>query len=214
MNAGKVTPMAFSVSRHSSDEAIARGAIASKKRCHRGGRRESIPLSSFPRRRESKKSEFGLVAINEKRKGDRRLFLHFDWFQRWIPAFLRALRRYRGGRYAGMTGEDAGMITRRRNAMQSKRGYVYIVSNKQNGTLYIGVTSDLTKRVYEHKNHFAEGFTSKYDLNTLVYYETFDDIEQAILREKRLKKWNRAWKLRLINRLNPDWRDLYDGICQ
>ncbi|MDR1614548.1 MAG: GIY-YIG nuclease family protein [Campylobacteraceae bacterium] len=98
--------------------------------------------------------------------------------------------------------------------MQSKQGYVYILSNRPNGTLYIGVTSDLVKRVHEHKNHLVEGFTSKYDLNDLVYYEIFDDIVNAILREKQMKKWNRAWKLKLINKFNPAWRDLYDDICK
>jgi putative endonuclease len=98
--------------------------------------------------------------------------------------------------------------------MQSKHGYIYIMSNKQNGTLYVGVTSDLIKRIHEHKNHFIEGFTSKYSLNNLVYYEIFENIENAILREKQIKKWNRAWKLKLINEFNPNWRDLYPDICK
>jgi putative endonuclease len=97
--------------------------------------------------------------------------------------------------------------------MKTKQSYIYITTNKPNGTLYIGVTSDLIKRIYEHKNHLAEGFTSKYDLNKLVYYEIFDDIENAILREKQMKKWNRDWKLRLISEFNPTWKDLYDEIC-
>jgi putative endonuclease len=88
------------------------------------------------------------------------------------------------------------------------------MSNKQNGTLYIGVTSDLARRVFEHKNHFIKGFTSTYNLNILVYYEVFENIENAILREKQMKKWNRDWKLKLINEFNPNWRDLYDDICK
>jgi putative endonuclease len=96
--------------------------------------------------------------------------------------------------------------------MQTKGAYVYIMTNKTNGTLYIGVTSDLIKRTYEHKNHIVEGFTSKYGLDKLVYYEIFDDIGNAVLREKQMKKWNRAWKLKRINEFNPTWKDLYDEI--
>jgi len=78
-----------------------------------------------------------------------------------------------------------------------------------NGTLYIGVTSNLVKRVYEHKNNIIEGFTKKYNTHKLVYYETTNDIESAIRREKQLKKWNRKWKMNLIEKNNPEWRDLY-----
>ena len=92
--------------------------------------------------------------------------------------------------------------------------YVYILTNKKHGTLYIGVTSDLAKRVWEHKNKVAQGFTQKYGLDKLVHYEVFDDPENAILREKRLKKWNRGWKIELIEKANPEWRDLYDSICR
>ena len=81
------------------------------------------------------------------------------------------------------------------------------MAGKRNGTLYIGVTSDLIKRVWEHKNKVVEGFTTKYDVNLLVYHEIHPNAESAILREKRLKKWNRAWKLRLIEEMNPDWMD-------
>jgi putative endonuclease len=93
-----------------------------------------------------------------------------------------------------------------------KRGYVYIMANKRNGTLYIGVTSDLPKRVWEHKNEVVHGFTKKYGIKTLVYYEVSDSIEGAVLREKQMKKWNRQWKLRLIEEMNPDWNDLYESI--
>jgi putative endonuclease len=90
--------------------------------------------------------------------------------------------------------------------------YVYILASKQNGTLYIGVTNDLIKRVYEHKNNLIDGFTKKYNAHTPVYYEQCGDIESAIIREKQLKKWNRKWKLELIEKENPQWRDLYEEL--
>lgn len=90
--------------------------------------------------------------------------------------------------------------------------YVYILSNQHNGTLYIGVTTDLIRRIWEHKNKFVPGFTTKYNVTQLVYYEIFDDIESAVAREKRLKEWKRQWKIDLIQKLNPDWEDLYDKI--
>lgn len=93
-----------------------------------------------------------------------------------------------------------------------KLGYVYILANKRNGMLYIGVTSDLIKRVYEHKNDFVDGFTRKYGVHSLVYYKQCDDIESAITEEKRLKRWNRKWKLELIEKENPKWKDLYEDI--
>ena len=92
------------------------------------------------------------------------------------------------------------------------QSYIYIMTNKKYGTLYIGVTSDLIKRVYEHKNSFVDGFTKKYNLKKLVYYEVFEDITEAIKREKQLKKWNRAWKIDLIEKLNPTWEDLYYSL--
>lgn len=93
-----------------------------------------------------------------------------------------------------------------------KQGYVYILANARNGTLYIGVTSNLIKRVYEHRSKAAPGFTSRYGVTRLVHYEIFGDMEHAIGREKALKKWRRAWKLRLIEERNPKWRDLYPEI--
>ena len=93
-----------------------------------------------------------------------------------------------------------------------KQSAVYIMASQRNGTLYIGVTSDLVKRVWEHKNDLAEGFTKQHQVHQLVYYELHGEMAQAIIREKQLKKWNRDWKLRLIEELNPDWRDLYDEI--
>jgi putative endonuclease len=99
--------------------------------------------------------------------------------------------------------------------MGRERNYwVYIVTSGLGGTLYIGVTNDLIRRIYEHKNKVAEGFTRKYDVDRLVYFEAFDDIENAIRREKRLKKWNRAWKIRLIEETNPNWADLYPSIAR
>ncbi len=96
--------------------------------------------------------------------------------------------------------------------MTVKQPAVYILASQRNGTLYIGVTSDLVQRVWQHKNDVVEGFTKKYGVHMLVYYELHDDMEDAIIREKRLKKWNRAWKLRLIEEMNPDWDDLYESI--
>ena len=89
---------------------------------------------------------------------------------------------------------------------------VYILASRPNGTLYVGVTSDLVKRVWQHKSDFVGGFTREYAVHDLVYYELHGDMAAAISREKRLKKWNRAWKLKLIERMNPDWRDLYREI--
>jgi len=90
--------------------------------------------------------------------------------------------------------------------------YVYILASRINGTLYIGVTSDLVKRVYQHKEKTFEGFTSKYNVNRLVYFEIYEDITEAIAREKRLKHWRRSWKLELIERVNPQWADLYEQL--
>ncbi len=93
-----------------------------------------------------------------------------------------------------------------------KSYHVYILSSQRNGTLYIGITNDLIKRVYEHKNNLVDGFTKKYKVHSLVYYEQCGDIESAIIREKRLKKWNRKWKFELIEKENPQWRDLYEDL--
>jgi putative endonuclease len=87
--------------------------------------------------------------------------------------------------------------------------YVYILASKKHGTLYIGVTNDLIKRVYEHKNDLAEGFTKKYGVHKLVYFEQTNDINSAITREKQIKKWRRQWKIELIEEKNPEWADLY-----
>jgi putative endonuclease len=94
-----------------------------------------------------------------------------------------------------------------------KSYYVYILASKRHGTLYIGVTNDIIRRVYEHKNDFIDGFTKKYGVHILVYYEQCESIESAIQREKRLKVWHRNWKIRLIEEANPDWKDLYEIIA-
>ena len=87
---------------------------------------------------------------------------------------------------------------------------VYILANKPNGTLYIGVTSNLVQRVWQHKNDLVEGFTKRYGVHRLVWYEAHENMESAITREKMLKRWKRAWKIRLIQEANPKWSDLYD----
>ena len=96
--------------------------------------------------------------------------------------------------------------------MQGKQPCVYILASKRNGTLYIGVTSNLPKRVYEHKNHLVEGFTRKYKIDIPVWFELHESMESAIQREKQLKKWNRSWKIRLIEDTNPHWNDLSHQI--
>ena len=94
----------------------------------------------------------------------------------------------------------------------TKQPAVYILASQRNGTLYIGMTSNLQKRAWEHKNDLIEGFTKKYGVHRLVYYELHQDMMSAITREKQMKKWNRAWKVELIEQLNPEWKDLWEGI--
>ena len=93
-----------------------------------------------------------------------------------------------------------------------KAYYVYLMASKKNGTLYTGVTNDLRRRVWQHKNDIQEGFTKKYGVHRLVWYEETTDIKEAIQREKQMKKWRRQWKIDLINKENPDWDDLYDAL--
>jgi putative endonuclease len=93
--------------------------------------------------------------------------------------------------------------------MIEKPHYVYILASKRNGTLYTGVTTNLKKRVYEHKNNLVGGFTKKYRVHKLVYYEKFENNLDALTREKKIKRWIRKWKLELIEQMNPDWKDLY-----
>ena len=92
-------------------------------------------------------------------------------------------------------------------------GAVYIMANKPNGTIYTGVTADLSRRAYEHREGLTKGFTKRYGLKLLVYYEYYDDISDAIQRESNLKHWSRAWKVSLILKFNPDWRDLYEDLA-
>ena len=94
----------------------------------------------------------------------------------------------------------------------TKTYYVYILASKRNGTLYIGVTNDLERRLYEHKNNLVEGFTNKYNVHHLVYYEDVNDIQSALLREKQLKRWTRKWKIELIEKVNPEWLDLAEDF--
>lgn len=92
--------------------------------------------------------------------------------------------------------------------------YVYLLASDRNGTLYVGVTNNLVRRVYEHKTKVVRGFTKQYGVDRLVWFEAYDDPTNAIAREKDIKKWRRAWKLRLIEQSNPQWVDLYDQISQ
>ncbi|WP_438863396.1 GIY-YIG nuclease family protein [Neptunicella sp.] len=93
-----------------------------------------------------------------------------------------------------------------------KQPAVYILASQRHGTLYAGVTSDLIKRVWQHKNNQVEGFTQRYAIYHLVYFEIHEDMTQAIVREKQIKKWKRSWKIRLIEEKNPLWQDLYHGL--
>ena len=107
--------------------------------------------------------------------------------------------------FGGMASREWGL---------DKQYFVYILAKDRNGTFYIGFTENLVKRVHEHKNELAGGFTRKYGIKTLVYYETCSDYEGALFREKQLKKWRRASKIKLIEAMNPKWRDLYADIRQ
>ena len=118
--------------------------------------------------------------------------------------FLESFRR--------VTPWKHGAESREKGKAVSKQPVVYILASKRNGTLYIGVTSDLVKRIWEHKNNLIEGFTKRYGVHHLVWYELYESMESAIEREKRLKEWKRAWKLELIESSNPNWQDLYDTI--
>jgi putative endonuclease len=98
--------------------------------------------------------------------------------------------------------------------MNTKQPAVYILANRRNGILYVGVTSDLLKRIWEHRSNLVEGFTKRHKAHTLVFFEIHKSMGSAIQKEKRIKKWNRAWKIRLIEKNNPTWRDLYKEICK
>lgn len=97
-------------------------------------------------------------------------------------------------------------------ASMAKHPCVYLMASRRNGTLYVGVTSDLIKRVWEHKNNIVEGFTKRYGIHVLVWYELHPTMESAIQREKALKEWKRAWKLELIEKVNSQWQDLYSNL--
>ena len=113
----------------------------------------------------------------------------------------RCFSRHPGGRKPGPSGFT-----------MAKETCVYIMASKRNGTLYVGVTSDLPKRVWEHKNHVVPGFTEQYKVHDLVWYEPHERMESVIVREKQLKKWHRDWKLDLIEKKNPYWMDLFNEL--
>ena len=94
----------------------------------------------------------------------------------------------------------------------NKRGYVYLLTNKKHGTLYTGATTNLISRIHAHRNKVVKGFAAKYNLTRLVYFEVYEDLENAFKREKRLKNWNRKWKIELIEESNPNWDDLFFSI--
>ena len=91
--------------------------------------------------------------------------------------------------------------------------YVYILASRRDGAIYVGITNDLARRVYEHRIKAVPGFTAKYNITQLVWFEVYDDPISAISRERELKKWKRAWKIRLIEKDNPNWNDVYESIC-
>jgi putative endonuclease len=103
-------------------------------------------------------------------------------------------------------------MSERHYSRDNHQYFVYILASRRNGTLYVGVTSDLIKRVYEHKSDMVDGFTKRYAVHDLVYFEIVDDVETAIAREKQIKRWNRKWKVRVIEKMNRDWRDLYPDL--
>jgi len=111
-----------------------------------------------------------------------------------------------------MRGLDPGFRRGDDEQYMSKQPCVYMLASRRNGTLYVGVTSDLLKRVWEHKNDVVEGFTKRYGVHSLVWYEPHETMESAIMREKAIKEWKRAWKLDVIEKANPEWKDLYDNI--
>jgi putative endonuclease len=131
----------------------------------------------------------------------------------WTRTALGRTKRIRGEIIACATASPTSFPRKRESSIRmTRQPAVYILSNKKNGTLYIGVTSNLQKRVWEHKNNMVEGFTKRYGIHRLVYYELHENMTSAIQREKQMKKWNRAWKLELIEMKNPHWSDLWEGI--
>ena len=98
--------------------------------------------------------------------------------------------------------------------MRNHEYYVYILTSERNSVFYVGVTNDLIRRIYEHKHNMIDGFTKKYNVKMLVYYEYFNDIREAIYREKVIKKWKRKYKIHAIENMNPEWKDLYDDLVR
>ena len=131
------------------------------------------------------------------------------------PSTLRATERGGPilGRAADVTPFRHSGGRRNPGSRELKRPCVYILASKRNGTLYLGVTSDLVQRVWQHKNDVVEGFTKRHGVHTLVWYEPHESMESAITREKAIKEWKRAWKLELIEKGNPTWRDLYEELA-
>jgi len=127
-----------------------------------------------------------------------------------IPAKGRTLRRNPSSAWATGLNDGLSLTPNRHNAM--KQPCVYILANKRNGTLYIGVTSDLIQRVWQHREGLAEGFTSKYNIKILVWYELHGSMPEAIAREKAIKEWRRRWKIELVAAMNPEWQDLYPAL--
>jgi putative endonuclease len=107
----------------------------------------------------------------------------------------------------------AGIQSTGTEARMERQPCVYILANKRNGTLYVGVTSNLIKRVWEHKQNLVDGFTRKYSVDTLVWYEVHETMVSAISREKAIKNWKRSWKIKTIEAVNPEWRELYDHLA-
>jgi putative endonuclease len=107
---------------------------------------------------------------------------------------------------------DTAMSNTGRRRKGAQQYFVYILASRKNGTLYVGVTSDLVRRVHEHKHDLIGGFTKAHQIHRLVYYETTDDVAIAIKREKQLKRWRRDWKLELVARVNPEWKDIYPDL--
>ena len=131
----------------------------------------------------------------------------------WIPGQARNDKKQYLP-FSPITTQPGKRESRKNKNSVNKQFYVYILASKRNGTLYTGITSNLIQRVWHHKNNIIEGFTQKYNVKTLVFYEVHDNVESAIAREKRIKKWRRAWKLQLIEKMNPQWNDLFEEICQ
>ena len=143
--------------------------------------------------------------------------MYYIWVPTRVPSrHLQVIRVFAGMTilklFSPITTQFRKPVSRKRRKVESKQPAVYILASKRNGTLYIDVTSNLVKRIWEHKNNLVEGFTKRYGVHNLVWYELHENMESAILREKMLKEWKRTWKLELIENSNPNWHDLYDTI--